>query len=50
MLTAMHSVQSRDLLSIYSKLIQVLYPRRTGVGREVLRLVRKEHLEFTVQN
>lgn len=28
---------SRDLLSIYSKLIQVLYPRRTGAGREVLR-------------
>ncbi|KAG8693118.1 hypothetical protein FRC09_010723 [Ceratobasidium sp. 395] len=27
----------RDLLSIYSKLLQVLYPRRTGAGREVLR-------------
>ncbi|KAJ1307542.1 hypothetical protein OPQ81_001639 [Rhizoctonia solani] len=28
---------ARDLLSIYSKLLQVLYPRRTGAGREVLR-------------
>ncbi|KAF8322488.1 Yip1-domain-containing protein [Clavulina sp. PMI_390] len=28
---------SRDLLSIYTKLIQVLWPRRTGAGREVLR-------------
>jgi len=28
---------TRDVFSIYSKLIQVLYPRRTGVGREVLR-------------
>ncbi|KAF9510235.1 hypothetical protein BS47DRAFT_1373362 [Hydnum rufescens UP504] len=28
---------SRDLLSIYSKLIQVLYPRRTDVGKEALR-------------
>jgi len=27
----------RDALSIYSKLIQVLYPRRTGAGREVLK-------------
>ncbi|CCO28938.1 Protein YIP4 AltName: Full=YPT-interacting protein 4 [Rhizoctonia solani AG-1 IB] len=28
---------ARDLLSIYSKLLQVLYPRRAGAGREVLR-------------
>ncbi|QRW03967.1 protein YIP4 [Ceratobasidium sp. AG-Ba] len=28
---------ARDLLSIYNKLLQVLYPRRTGAGREVLR-------------
>ncbi|KZS88059.1 Yip1-domain-containing protein [Sistotremastrum niveocremeum HHB9708] len=28
---------TRDLLSIYHKLLQVLYPRRTGSGREVLR-------------
>jgi len=28
---------TRDLKSIYAKLIQVLYPRKTGVGREVLR-------------
>ncbi|KAG9104983.1 hypothetical protein FRC06_002903 [Ceratobasidium sp. 370] len=28
---------ARDLSSIYSKLLQVLYPRRTGAGREVLR-------------
>jgi len=28
---------ARDLLSIYSKLVQVLYPRRKGSGREVLR-------------
>ncbi|KAI0001485.1 hypothetical protein BJV74DRAFT_765968, partial [Russula compacta] len=27
----------RDLLSIYSKLVQVLYPIRKGAGREVLR-------------
>jgi len=27
----------RDLKSIYAKLIQVLYPRKTGAGREVLR-------------
>ncbi|EIN09889.1 Yip1-domain-containing protein [Punctularia strigosozonata HHB-11173 SS5] len=27
----------RDLFSIYTKLIQVLYPRRSGAGREVLR-------------
>lgn len=29
--------KARDLFSIYSKLVQVLYPRRTS-GREVLRL------------
>ncbi len=29
-------LQARDLLSIYSKLVQVLYPRR-ATGREVLR-------------
>ncbi|EUC64791.1 YIPF6 protein [Rhizoctonia solani AG-3 Rhs1AP] len=28
---------TRDLLSIYSKLLQVLYPRRAGASREVLR-------------
>ncbi|CAE6416271.1 unnamed protein product [Rhizoctonia solani] len=28
---------ARDLISIYSKLLQVLYPRRAGAGREVLR-------------
>ncbi|KZT29758.1 Yip1-domain-containing protein [Neolentinus lepideus HHB14362 ss-1] len=28
---------TRDLLSIYSKLVQVLYPRRSGSAREVLR-------------
>ncbi|CAE6431769.1 unnamed protein product [Rhizoctonia solani] len=28
---------ARDLLSIYSKLLQVLYPRRAGTSREVLR-------------
>ncbi|CAE6516097.1 unnamed protein product [Rhizoctonia solani] len=28
---------ARDLISIYSKLLQVLYPRREGAGREVLR-------------
>jgi len=28
---------ARDLFSIYTKLIQVLYPRRTGAGREVLK-------------
>lgn len=30
--------KGRDLLSIYSKLVQVLYPRRTQ-GREVLKLM-----------
>lgn len=30
-------LQARDLLSIYTKLVQVLYPRRSGAGREVLR-------------
>jgi protein YIPF6 len=30
--------QGRDLLSIYSKLVQVLYPRRTQ-GREVLKSI-----------
>ncbi len=29
--------QGRDLLSIYNKLVQVLYPIRKGTGREVLR-------------
>ncbi|KAG6883746.1 hypothetical protein C0992_007916, partial [Termitomyces sp. T32_za158] len=29
-------MQARDLLSIYAKLVQVLYPRKTS-GREVLR-------------
>jgi len=28
---------ARDLMSIYSKLVQVLYPRRSGGNREVLR-------------
>ncbi|KAF8520250.1 hypothetical protein BU17DRAFT_89261 [Hysterangium stoloniferum] len=28
---------ARDLMSIYSKLVQVLYPRRSGGSREVLR-------------
>ncbi|KDN50448.1 hypothetical protein RSAG8_00946, partial [Rhizoctonia solani AG-8 WAC10335] len=28
---------ARDLLSIYTKLLQVLYPRRAGAGRDVLR-------------
>lgn len=28
---------ARDLLSIYSKLVQVLYPRRSGEARQVLR-------------
>ncbi|OCH95349.1 Yip1-domain-containing protein [Obba rivulosa] len=28
---------ARDLLSIYTKLVQVLYPPRSGAGREVLR-------------
>ncbi|KIJ51090.1 hypothetical protein M422DRAFT_59071 [Sphaerobolus stellatus SS14] len=28
---------ARDLVSIYSKLVQVLYPRRSGSSREVLR-------------
>lgn len=28
---------ARDLLSIYTKLVQVLYPKRTGSSREVLR-------------
>jgi protein YIPF6 len=27
----------RDLFSIYTKVVQVLYPRRSGAGREVLR-------------
>lgn len=31
--------QGRDLLSIYNKLVQVLYPIRKGAGREVLRFV-----------
>lgn len=31
--------QGRDLLSIYNKLVQVLYPRRSGSGREVLKCV-----------
>jgi len=31
------TTMARDLLSIYSKLVQVLYPRRSGSGREVLR-------------
>lgn len=37
--------QGRDLLSIYNKLVQVLYPIRKGAGREVLRSVtaRKRH-------
>jgi len=30
-------VQARDLLSIYTKLVQVLYPRRKGDARQVLR-------------
>lgn len=29
----------RDLRSIYSKLVQVLYPIRSGSGREVLKFV-----------
>jgi hypothetical protein len=29
--------KARDILSIYSKLVQVLYPRKSS-GREVLRL------------
>jgi len=28
---------ARDLTSIYTKVVQVLYPRRSGTGREVLR-------------
>ncbi|KAH8117887.1 Yip1-domain-containing protein [Phellopilus nigrolimitatus] len=28
---------ARDLYSIYTKVVQVLYPRRSGAGREVLR-------------
>ena len=35
-------VQGRDLLSIYTKLIQVLYPPKGGASREVLRLVMSE--------
>ncbi|TDL25705.1 Yip1-domain-containing protein [Rickenella mellea] len=31
------TTMARDLFSIYTKLVQVLYPRRTGSGREVLR-------------
>jgi len=31
------TTMGRDLLSIYSKLVQVLYPRRTGESRQVLR-------------
>ncbi|KAF8488070.1 hypothetical protein JB92DRAFT_2836423 [Gautieria morchelliformis] len=30
---------ARDLLSVHSKLVQVLYPRRAGSAREVLRCV-----------
>jgi hypothetical protein len=36
--------QARDLLSIYSKLVQVLYPRRKGSGREVLRYCLGPHM------
>lgn len=31
------TTMARDLLSIYSKIVQVLYPRRSGDAREVLR-------------
>ncbi|KIM24431.1 hypothetical protein M408DRAFT_331796 [Serendipita vermifera MAFF 305830] len=31
------TTMGRDLLSIYSKLVQVLYPRRSGESRQVLR-------------
>jgi len=31
------TTMGRDLLSIYTKLVQVLYPRRTGEARQVLR-------------
>jgi hypothetical protein len=31
------TTMSRDLVSIYSKLVQVLYPRRGGEAREVLK-------------
>jgi hypothetical protein len=34
-----NATQARDLLSIYTKLVQVLYPRRGGAGREVLKYV-----------
>jgi hypothetical protein len=42
-------MQGRDLLSIYNKLAQVLYPMRKGAGREVLRSVagRKFHERTT---
>jgi hypothetical protein len=33
-------VQMRDLLSIYSKLLQVLYPPKQGGTNELLRYVR----------
>jgi len=33
------TTMGRDLLSIYSKLVQVLYPRRTGESRQVLRYI-----------
>lgn len=42
--------QARDLLSIYSKLVQVLYPRRTGSGREVLRYYSRTRMTFSVIN
>lgn len=35
----MTRAQGRDLLSIYNKLVQVLYPIRKGTSREVLRYV-----------
>jgi hypothetical protein len=34
-----HSNQARDAFSIYNKLVQVLYPIRSGQNREVLKYV-----------
>jgi hypothetical protein len=38
-MTVFTSVQARDAFSIYNKLVQVLWPRRSGQGREVLRYI-----------